>query len=48
MKSSSLLDTDIEFAELYQRHADLVYRLCYMYLKILLMLKTLFNLCSSN
>ncbi|OMF94256.1 RNA polymerase sigma factor [Paenibacillus sp. FSL R7-0337] len=33
MKSSSLLDTDIEFAELYQRHADMVYRLCYIYLK---------------
>lgn len=48
MKSSSLLDTDKEFAELYQRHADMVYRLCYIYLKILLMLKTLFNLYFSN
>lgn len=33
MKSNSLLRTDKELAELYQRHADLVYRLCYIYLK---------------
>lgn len=33
MESNSLLRTDKELAELYQRHADLVYRLCYMYLK---------------
>lgn len=33
MESNSLLRTDKELAELYQRHADLVYRLCYIYLK---------------
>jgi len=33
MESNSLLCTDKELAELYQRHADLVYRLCYIYLK---------------
>lgn len=33
MESNSLLRTDKELAELYQRHSDLVYRLCYIYLK---------------
>ncbi|MEF2966553.1 sigma-70 family RNA polymerase sigma factor [Paenibacillus sp. M1] len=33
MENNSLLRTDKELAELYQRHADLVYRLCYIYLK---------------
>lgn len=33
MVNNSLLGTDKELAELYQRHADLVYRLCYIYLK---------------
>lgn len=33
MENNSLLWTDKELAELYQRHADLVYRLCYLYLK---------------
>ncbi|GAA4850283.1 RNA polymerase sigma factor [Paenibacillus vulneris] len=33
MNNNSLLRTDKELAELYQRHADLVYRLCYIYLK---------------
>ncbi|XID90343.1 RNA polymerase sigma factor [Paenibacillaceae bacterium WGS1546] len=33
MESNSLLRTDKELAELYQRHADLVYRLCYIYLR---------------
>lgn len=33
MESNSLLHRDKELAELYQRHADLVYRLCYIYLK---------------
>ncbi|MEC0207816.1 RNA polymerase sigma factor [Paenibacillus ehimensis] len=33
MESNSLARTDKELAELYQRHADLVYRLCYIYLK---------------
>jgi len=33
MECNSLLDTDKELAELYQRRADLVYRLCFIYLK---------------
>lgn len=33
MESDSLLRTDKELAELYQRHVDLVYRLCYIYLQ---------------
>ncbi|OAB35697.1 RNA polymerase subunit sigma-70 [Paenibacillus macquariensis subsp. defensor] len=33
MESISLLGTDKELAELYQRHVDLIYRLCYIYLK---------------
>lgn len=33
MENNSLLRTDKELAELYQRHIDLVYRLCYIYLK---------------
>lgn len=33
MENNSLLRTDKELAELYQRHVDLVYRLCYIYLK---------------
>jgi RNA polymerase sigma-70 factor (ECF subfamily) len=33
MNSDSLPRTSEEFAELYQRHADMVYRLCCMYLK---------------
>jgi RNA polymerase sigma-70 factor (ECF subfamily) len=33
MKSCFLSRTDKEFTELYQRHVDMVYRLCYMYLK---------------
>lgn len=33
MESNSLLRTDKELAELYQRHVNLVYRLCYIYLK---------------
>ncbi|GKU78841.1 RNA polymerase sigma factor [Paenibacillus sp. L3-i20] len=33
MESNSLLRTDTELAELYGRHADMVYRLCYIYLK---------------
>ncbi len=33
MENNSLLPTDKEFAELYLRHADLVYRLSYIYLK---------------
>lgn len=33
MENNSLLRTDKELAELYQRHADGVYRLCYIYLK---------------
>ncbi|MFF2479977.1 RNA polymerase sigma factor [Paenibacillus sp. NPDC058071] len=33
MESNSLLRTNKELAELYQRHADMVYRLCYIYLK---------------
>ncbi|MFX3633931.1 MAG: RNA polymerase sigma factor [Candidatus Pristimantibacillus sp.] len=33
MEYNSLLRTDKELAELYQRHADLVFRLCYLYLK---------------
>lgn len=33
MESNSLLCTDKELAELYQRHVDLVYRLSYIYLK---------------
>ncbi|AIQ59882.1 RNA polymerase sigma factor [Paenibacillus borealis] len=33
MECHSLLRTDKEFAELYQRRADLVYRLCFIYLK---------------
>jgi RNA polymerase sigma factor (sigma-70 family) len=33
MENNSLLRTDKELAELYQRHVDRVYRLCYIYLK---------------
>ncbi|NQX65706.1 RNA polymerase sigma factor [Paenibacillus alba] len=33
MENNSLLRTDKELAELYQRHVDQVYRLCYIYLK---------------
>jgi len=33
MENNSLLRTDKELAELYQRQAELVYRLCYIYLK---------------
>lgn len=33
MENNSLLRTDKEFAELYQRHVDRIYRLCYVYLK---------------
>jgi RNA polymerase sigma factor (sigma-70 family) len=33
MENNSLLRTDKELAELYQRHIDQVYRLCYIYLK---------------
>jgi len=33
MECNSLLRTDKELAELYQRRADLVYRLCFIYLK---------------
>ncbi len=33
MENNSLLRTDKGLAELYQRHVDLVYRLCYIYLK---------------
>jgi RNA polymerase sigma factor (sigma-70 family) len=33
MENNSLLCTDKELAELYQRHVDQVYRLCYIYLK---------------
>lgn len=33
MENNSLLRTDKELAELYQRHADRIYRLCYIYLK---------------
>ena len=33
MENNSLLHTDKELAELYQRHVDRVYRLCYIYLK---------------
>ncbi|MCM3292646.1 sigma-70 family RNA polymerase sigma factor [Paenibacillus sp. MER 180] len=33
MESNSLLRTDKELAELYQRHVDVVYRLSYIYLK---------------
>lgn len=33
MECSSLLPADKEFADLYQRRADLVYRLCFIYLK---------------
>ena len=33
METYSLLRTDKELTELYQRHVDMVYRLCYMYLK---------------
>ncbi|GIO39623.1 RNA polymerase subunit sigma [Paenibacillus antibioticophila] len=33
MEKNSLLRTDKELAELYQRHVDRVYRLCYIYLK---------------
>ncbi|QGQ98051.1 RNA polymerase sigma factor [Paenibacillus psychroresistens] len=33
MEDNSLLRTDKELAELYQRHVDQVYRLCYIYLK---------------
>lgn len=33
MDNNSLLRTDKELAELYQRHVDLVYRQCYLYLK---------------
>lgn len=33
MGDHSLLHTDKELAELYQRHVDRVYRLCYLYLK---------------
>ncbi|GAA3413191.1 RNA polymerase sigma factor [Paenibacillus hodogayensis] len=33
MESNSLLRSDKELAELYQRHADLIYRLSYIYLK---------------
>ena len=33
MGNNSLVRTDNELAELYQRHADLVYRLSYILLK---------------
>ena len=33
MENQFFIATDKELAELYQRHADLVYRLCYIYLK---------------
>lgn len=33
MDKNSLLFTDKEFAELYQRNKDMVYRMCYLYLK---------------
>lgn len=33
MGNHSLLRTDKGWAEIYQRHADLVYRLCYLYLR---------------
>lgn len=33
MENYSLLRTDKELAELYQRHVEVVYRLCYIYLK---------------
>jgi RNA polymerase sigma-70 factor (ECF subfamily) len=33
MKDDSLLCTDKEFEEIYQRNKDMVYRMCYLYLK---------------
>ena len=33
MENDSLLCTDKEFAEIYQRNKDMVYRMCYLYLK---------------
>ena len=35
MKNNSLLRTDKKLAELYQRHAERVYRLSYIYLKVI-------------
>ena len=45
MEDNSLLRTDKELAELYQRNVDMVYRLCYTYLKMPLMQRMPFSLC---
>lgn len=46
--SKSLLRTDKEIAEIYKRHSKTVYRVCFAYMKILLIPRMQFRIHSSS